>query len=331
MALHQSQNTGLVLEITHVTELVDLVIADGLVGQQALVVLLIVPAGGHDGHACTGEGDLRCGGEFIDHIGVALLPAEGQNVTEGDKFAVDLVDAVGVVPHEGKVRRGGTESGDSIHHGIAVDDALRVGILGDAPHTLDRRVPDRFFHRIHIGAVSRHGNGNHFHAKGGTNLEMPVIAGGRTEEFHSLFLAPGTIGMKQSMGIGLGDQVVHQVQAGVAADEDLLRIGAEKIGKQTLGRRDTGQLAVIAHVNAAVHAVGGVGQDGQHIADQVQLGLAGLPAGHIQGKSPGPEVAVTFTQGGKLTFALRSSQLRIGFHHHCLLKIKSICAYEVRR
>ena len=331
MALHQGQNAGLVLEIAHMAELVDLVVADGLEGQQALVVLLVVPAGGHDGYACTGEGDLRRGGEFIDHIGVALLPAEGQNVAEGDKFAVDFVDAVGVVPHEGEVRRGRSEGGDTIHHGVAVDDTLRVGILGHAPHTLDRRVLDRFLHQIHIGALRRHGNGDHFHAKGSGNLKMPVIAGRGTEKFHCLLLAPGTLGMEQSVGIGLGNQVVHQVQAGVAAYQNFLRRGAEEIGKQALGRRDAGQLAVVTHIDGAVHAVGGVGQDGQHIADQVQLGLAGLSTGHIQGKATGLEVLIAFTQSGKLLLALRSSQLSIGFHHHCLLKIKSVWAYEVRR
>ena len=87
---------------------------------------------------------------------------------------------------------------------------------------------------------------------------MPVVAGRRAEEAHDGLLRPRTRRVLQAVGVGLGDQIVHQVQAGVAADEDLLRLRAEDLRKEPLGRGQTGQLAVVARVNASVHAVGGV-------------------------------------------------------------------------
>ena len=112
---HELERVGLVLEIAHVAQGIDLVVGDGLDADELLQIHLIGLARGHDGEARAGQRHLRRGGKFVDHIGIARLAAECQDVPEGDEVAVKLVDAVGIVPHEGKIGRGGLQSLSLIH------------------------------------------------------------------------------------------------------------------------------------------------------------------------------------------------------------------------
>ena len=96
---------------------------------------------------------------------------------------------------------------------------------------------------------------------------MAVITGAGTQEFHLVQLAPGLLGMKQAVGVGLGDGIVHQGQTGVTADEALLGLAAENIGKHPLGCRQTGQLAVVACLNSIGYTPGGVIEYREDITD----------------------------------------------------------------
>ena len=60
MALHEREHMGLVLQEADMTQLVDLVIADGLRTEQTGEVFQVRLGRRHDGHARTGEGDLGC-------------------------------------------------------------------------------------------------------------------------------------------------------------------------------------------------------------------------------------------------------------------------------
>ena len=71
--------------------------------------------------------------------------------------------------------------------------------------------------------------------------------------------------MQHAVGNGLADRVVHQRQAGAAAGKDLRRLAAEHIGKILAGTGQAGKLAVVAGVNALVHAGVGVAEDGQQL------------------------------------------------------------------
>ena len=75
---------------------------------------------------------------------------------------------------------------------------------------------------------------------------------------------------------------MHQVQAGVAAHECLLRLAAQNICPVFTGAVQTCQITVVAGILAVDHTFLRVGQNAEHIADQIQLQLAGLAAGHIQ-------------------------------------------------
>ena len=314
VAAHQLQRVCLVAQVADVAELVDLVIADGLDGNQALQIFLIFDRRRHDRHARAGEGDLRGRGEFVDHVGVSGLAAEGQNVAERDKIAENFVDTVRVIPHQREIGRGGTERGDAVDRAVGVDDAVGVGVLRHTPHPLDGGVADGRLDRIHVRPLGGHGDGDQLRAEGFRNAEMAVVAGRGTEKFHDRLLRPRAHGMAQAVGVGLGDEVVHERQAGVAADEYFLRLRTEQLGKQALRRRQTADLAVVPRVDPVVCAVGGVGKHGQNIAYHVELLPAGLAACHVQLEVQRLVMLKFFQQRGIFRLPLCGGQLLVRLH-----------------
>ena len=116
------------------------------------------------------------------------------------------------------------------------------------------------------------------------------------------------------MGERLGDGVVHQLQAGVAAHEHLLRLAAQNVGKQGLGGGDAGHLAIVAGLDAVGDKVLRLGQQAENGCDQVQLGLAGLAPGHIQAETHGLELFVFRLHGGVFRLTLLKAHVCIFFH-----------------
>ena len=172
--------------------------------------------------------------------------------------------------------------GDAVNGLSTVDDPLGVGVLGHAPHTLDGGVLDGGLHGVHVRTGPGHGDGDQLHAEGLRQVEVAVIAGGRAQEFHRVQLAPGLLAVEQAVGVCLGNGVVHQGQAGVAADEALLRLAAQQLRKVLFRAGQACELPVVAHVEARLHAVLRRFQHGQHVADQIQLLFSGLSPGHVQ-------------------------------------------------
>ena len=261
---------------------VDLVIGNGLDADELLQIRLIFLARGHDGEARTGERDLGRGGKFIDHAVVAGLAAECQDILEGNKFAVKLMDAVGVIPHEGKVGRGGLQSRDARDRLVGIDDAVGVGVFRHAPHALDSRVLDRFFDLVHVGAGGGHGNCNEFKAERFGDFKMAVVAGRRAEPLDGIQPAPRLFRACKTVRIALADQIVHERQRRVAADEALFALAAEHIRPVFLCFLEAGQFAVVAGVDAAGNAVLRGFEDAQDAGDEVKLLPAGLASCHVE-------------------------------------------------
>ena len=107
-------------------QLIHLVKADGLNTDELRHVVHIGLAARKARNACARQRHLARGGEFKDHVGVAVLLAFAQNVGEGDEIAVELVDAVGIVPHEEEVRRGGLHGSDAADRLVGINDAVGV-------------------------------------------------------------------------------------------------------------------------------------------------------------------------------------------------------------
>ena len=192
------------------------------------------------------------------------------------------MDAVGIVPNDGKVRGGGLQVGKPPDGLIGENDAVGIGELGDDPDHFHQRILHIFLHHIHIRAGGGHGDVDQFGAIEFANLEVTVIAGGGAEELDLFLPAPGPGAVKQTVGIGTGDDIAHHIQRGCAADKHILRLAGQNICPVAPGSGQTHQLAVVPGVNVAVKAILGLLQDGENVADQIQLGLGGLAPGHIQ-------------------------------------------------
>ena len=254
---------------------------------------------GHDRYARAGQGDLGGGGVLEHHVRVPRLAAEGQYVVKGHERALKLMHAVGVVPHQQKVRRRGLQCGNAPHRFGGVHDAVRIGVFGYAPHTLHGGIPYQRLYQVHVRAGGRHGHGDHLRAEGLCDLEMPVIAGSRAQPFYLVQSAPGCFAVEQSVGICLGDGVIHQRQRGAAADETFLCPAAQQLREQFFSTGQTGQLPVVADIHAVRLALHRVVQYGQYVGYGVQLRLAGLAPRHIQrqpqftqGVEPGGDLCV---------------------------------------
>ena len=252
---HERERRLLVLEIQHVPQLVDLVVGDHLDPHELLHVGLICLRTGHDGNACTREGDLGGRGELKDHIGIARLTAECQDIFKRDEIALKLMDTVGVVPHEHKVLRRGLHICDAMDGLIGVDDAVGIRVLRHAPHALDRRVLYQLFDHVHIGSRRGHGDRDHLEAERLRNFEMAVIARRGAEPLHAVELAPRLLRMQHPVRHSLGYRVIHERQRRAAANKALLRLAAQNVGKQPLRGRKTRKLAVVANVHTVAHAL----------------------------------------------------------------------------
>ena len=192
------------------------------------------------------------------------------------------MDAVGIVPHEQKVRRGGLHLRDALNGLVGVDDAVGVGILRHVPHTLDARVLDEIFDDIHVGAVFGHGNGDELKAEALGHLEVAVVAGRGAEPLDALFLTPRPFAVQKAVRVSLGNRVIHELKARVAAGEDLRGLAAEDLGEQRAGALKALELAVVAGVHAVVDAVFGARKHSQKAADEVELLFARLAARHVE-------------------------------------------------
>ena len=272
---------GLVFQEPHQAQLVQLVAADHLGVHQLAHVLDVGFAGRHHRHAGARQGDLGGGSELKHQIGVPLLGAQLQNVGEGHVIPADLVDAVGVVPDHHEVGGGGLQAGDAADHLVGVNKAVGVGVLGDAPDALHLGVLGQPLHLVHVGAVLVALHGNQLDPEGLGHPEVPVVAGDGAQELHLLLLGPGLYAVEKAVGPGLGHQVIHHIQAGIAAHKALLGLHVQHLRPVLPGAGHSGQLAVVPGIHPVGHAVVKI-QRGQQPPGQLQLLQAGLSPGHIQ-------------------------------------------------
>ena len=294
--------------------LVHLVKADGLDADELFHVGKVRLGAGEAGDARAGKGHLGGGGELEDHVGVAVPGALGEDVREGHEFPFQLMDAVGVVPHEEEVRGGGLQGSKAADGLLGVNVALGVGVLGDIPHALDLGVLHSGLHGVHIRAVGGHGDGDELEAEGLRDLEVAVIAGGGAEPLEALLFAPGLFRMEQAVGHGLADGVVHQLEAGVAAGEDLALPTSQDLREEPPGGGEAGQLAVVAAVHAVGEKVLRRMEDIEKAADHVQLLLAGLAPGHVQLQALGLQGVILRPDGGQLRLQLRPGEVPVFLH-----------------
>ena len=111
---------------------------------------------------------------------------------------------------------------------------------------------------------------------------MAVISGNRAEEFHLIQFAPWRTS-HDSVGHGPGYGIVHDVQAGIAVNDNGGRIHLHHIRQQYLGLVNSCKHTVIAAVRTVLTGqVAGAAQYVHHTHGKVQLLHTRLSPGHIQ-------------------------------------------------
>ena len=116
---------------------------------------------------------------------------------------------------------------------------------------------------------------------------MAVVTGAGAEELDLFFPAPGTDTVQQAMGIGPGNHIKHHIQAGCAANKDLLRLAAQNIRPIFPAAGQAGQLTVVAGIQAVNDAIVPILQHGKNVAYHIKLQLGRLASSHIQLKALG--------------------------------------------
>ena len=301
-----------------VTQLVELVVADGLNAQVPLDLGYVGGACGQSGHARAGEGDLRRGAELQIAIGVARLAA-GFGDIEHDVLlgwiAGEMVHGVGVVPEDAEIVGGALHGGEAAHRLIGVGDAGGVRVLRHAPDALDCVVgDDEALHFFHIGAVLAKGDGNHLDAEIFANREVTVVAGDGAEPFHLGQAPPGRTSQGPEHQVA-HHGVVHGREARIAEHDDVLWLIVQKRRHEPLRLGDAVEHAVVAAVGAVLGGKVGFGvQHVQHRQGQLQLCGRGLAAGHVQLEAPGRHLAVAGAHLGELGLQFRLGHLCIARH-----------------
>ena len=224
------------------------------------------------------------------------------------------VNAVGVVPHDEKIRSGGRQRRHAADGLFGINNSVGIGVLGYAPDAFDGRVFHGFFHGVHVGPAGGHGDCNQLKAEGFRDFEVPVVAGSRAEPFDGFFPAPGLWAVEKTVGIGLADGVIHQLQAGVAAHEDLLRPASQYFGEEPPGGGNAGHFAVIPDVDAVGDVVFRLLHQPENIADQIKLLLAGLAPGHIKAEALSLQSGEFCLQARVFLFSFRLRKLGIRLH-----------------
>ena len=138
MLFHMFDHAMDISEETDMTQLVDLVVADGLEAHLLLDILQVVGGGGQGRDAAAGESDLGGGGEFIDHIRIAGPFALGKDLQYMVlPVIIQVVDSVGVIPENTEVLGGGLQTGQPADGMVRIGNTCRVGVLGNTPDALD--------------------------------------------------------------------------------------------------------------------------------------------------------------------------------------------------
>ena len=177
--------------------------------------------GGRSGN--RGECAQPCKRPFGDGYPLSLSDLSlASHIEELIAILSEIMYGVGIIPHNTEVGGGTLHRGKTAHRFRRIGDTRGVAVLRHAPYTLYGRIQGKALHLVHIGAVFGHFDGDHLYTKRLTDAEVAVIAGGRAKEDHALLAYPRTGGIAGAVQHRACNGIVHQVQAGVAANDDVL-------------------------------------------------------------------------------------------------------------
>ena len=284
VALHDLVNVRGALQVARLPQLIQLVEADGLHADELLRLRHVGGRKRHRGDAAAREGHLRGRGEGEDAILRAVALAEFKDVRQL-LLAVDVVDAVGIVPDDAEVGRGAFHLGQTAHDLARIGHAGRVGVLRHTDDALDRGVLRQLLDALDVGlAVRTVFHRDHLDAERFQHPEVAVIAGGRADEPDFIQSAPRLVHAGGAVQHQPRERVVNHVEARIAADEDLLRRDLKQLGKQRLCLGNAVEQAVVSVVEAPLADVVAVlaRKRGEQLVRQIELLADRLAARQVE-------------------------------------------------
>ena len=283
MLLHHIHDTLSVLEETNVTEHVYLIPADSLSVELLEHEVDVLLGSADEAYACAGKSDLGGGTEHVNHVGVACLLALVKNV-EQLGVVVDVVYVVSVVPENSEVLSCGLKSSKALNSLVGVGAAEGVGVLRNAPHTLDGLVlSNKLLYQVHVGAPFGKGDVDHFDAEELADGEVTVITGNRAKELNLVVLAPGLFGTEYALKHSSCHAVVHKGKRRRTNNDGLLGSNTHIFAEHSSCLGDTGKLTVVAAVNAALGNKAGLRIEYvEHGLCKCNLVCTGLAACHVE-------------------------------------------------
>ena len=224
------------------------------------------------------------GNVILAEVGRACLCHGLEDVEEMVPLLVEVVHGVGIVPEDAEVGCRRMEVREGTDNLVRVRDASRVLVLRHAPDALDRRVAlDEAAHHVHVGAVFLQGNRHVLDSVVGRDLEVAVIPRRRAEELDLALLAPWLVPC-DAVRIGVADDVVHEVQARRADNDDIGRIDTKIVSRKAACRRQAIRTSVVVHLERAIHQIGMGIHEVEHRTGEVSLLGRRLATRHIERK-----------------------------------------------
>ena len=193
------------------------------------------------------------------------------------------MDCISIIPENTEIRCSRLQCSETSYSLIGVGISLRVGVFGYAPDTLDSGIfRHQFLYQIHIRSFGCHGHIDHFDSEMLRDSKMSVISGYGTQELYMIQLAPGGIAQK-SVSHSPGYSIIHDVQAGIAADDHIFRLHFQNVSNQFLCLRNTVQATIISNIHSilSLHSALRI-YNIEIIHCHIQLVNCRFSSGHIQ-------------------------------------------------
>ena len=268
-----------VSEILNVTELIELVVSDGLNRHYLLYLRKVLGRCRHNSNTRAGVRDLG-GRRKVEHsVIVTRLTASLEDIKKNvSALLVELVNSVSVVPEDTEVGSCGLHRSQTADRLVGIGIAVGVGVLGVTPDTLDGRVgSDKTLNGIHIGTCLCHLNGNKLEAQGLCNGKVTVVTGARTKEGKLLLFSPRSLTAHNAVKERSRDGVVHKIEGCVTANYYIFSGDTQKVCEKLLRFGNTVKNTVVTAVKTRLaEAILILGKSCEHIGHNVKLCASGL-------------------------------------------------------
>ena len=138
-------------------------------------------------------------------------------------------------------------------------------MLRNAPHTLDLRILNKLFNGVNVRSVFQHFYRNKLKTHLLAYAEVAVIPRNNAYPLQRTFLPAPGLTAADAKAFGTYHHIVHQVEAGVTSDTDIIGRNTHDLREKLLCGRDTVNDTVASGVGCSVKKIILFDADLQHI------------------------------------------------------------------